>query len=123
MPFFLTPQLNGLTCYIITHIIFLSAVYFGVLPVSIIADNWLGLFVAANFMGYFLTVFAYVKAHLFPCHPDDRKFSGSFLYDMFMGIEFNPRIGELWDFKVCVTAPFLFSLLPVLIKSAVVSQR
>lgn len=51
-------------------------------------------------MGYFLTVFAYVKAHLFPCHPDDRKFSGSLWYDMFMGVEFNPRLGEMWDFKV-----------------------
>ena len=93
-------KLNGLTCYILTHIAFLSAVYYEVIPMSIIADNWLGLFVAANFMGYFLTVFAYVKAHLFPCHPNDRKFSGSLWYDMFMGIEFNPRIGELWDFKV-----------------------
>lgn len=93
-------KLNGLTCYIITHIVFLSAVYLDVIQVSIIAQNWLGLFVAANFMGYFLTVFAYVKAHLFPCHPDDRKFSGSLLYDMFMGVEFNPRLGELWDFKL-----------------------
>lgn len=93
-------KVNGLTCYIITHIAFLSAVYFDVIPVSIIAQNWLGLFVATNFMGYFLTVFAYVKAHLFPCHPDDRKFSGSIWYDMFMGVEFNPRLGELWDFKL-----------------------
>jgi len=93
-------KVNGFTCYLITHIVFLSAVYFDILPISIIAENWLGLFVASNFMGYFLTLFAYAKAHLFPSHPDDNKFSGSFLYDMYMGIEFNPRIGELWDFKL-----------------------
>ncbi|KAF8466018.1 ergosterol biosynthesis ERG4/ERG24 [Kalaharituber pfeilii] len=93
-------QLNGLTCYIITHVAFISAVYYKLIPISIIANNWLGLFVAANMMGYFLTVFAYVKARLFPCHPDDCKFSGSFLYDMFMGVEFNPRLGKLWDFKL-----------------------
>lgn len=68
---------------------------------SILADNWTGLFVATNIFGYGLTVFAFIKAHTFPSHPNDRKFSGSLLYDMFMGVEFNPRIGKMWDFKVC----------------------
>jgi 7-dehydrocholesterol reductase len=27
-------------------------------------------------------------------------FIGSWLYDFYMGIEFNPRLGKLWDFKL-----------------------
>jgi 7-dehydrocholesterol reductase len=50
--------------------------------------------------GNLLCLFIYVKAHLFPTHADDRKFSGSIIYDFFMGIEMNPRIGDLWDFKL-----------------------
>lgn len=50
--------------------------------------------------GYFLTFFAYAKAHWAPTHAADRKFSGSIIYDLFMGIEFNPRFGKMWDFKL-----------------------
>ncbi len=32
-----------------------------------------------------------MRASLYPTHPDDCKRSGSFLYDMFMGVELNPR--------------------------------
>ncbi len=59
-----------------------------------------GILVATNIYGYLLTLFAYTKAHLFPSHPEDRKFSGSSIYDLFMGIELNPRIGKVWDFKL-----------------------
>jgi 7-dehydrocholesterol reductase len=48
----------------------------------------------------FEPIFVFVKAHYFPSHPDDNKFSGSIPYDMFMGIEFNPRIGKMFDFKL-----------------------
>lgn len=56
--------------------------------------------IAANCYGYFLTFFAYFKAYVFPSHPQDRKFSSSPVYDMFMGIEFNPRFGKYFDFKL-----------------------
>jgi len=65
----------------------------------VIYDNWGGLLIVANIYGYLLAIFSYVKAYLFPTHPKDRKFSGIALYDLFMGIEFNPRIGSL-DFKL-----------------------
>jgi len=42
----------------------------------------------------------YLKAYISPTHAEDRKFSGSIIYDYFMGIEFNPRIGKLFDFKL-----------------------
>jgi hypothetical protein len=81
------------------------------------AQNWAGLLVAANVYGYILPMFAYAKAHVAPSHAEDRKFSGeircqvlemplltsdlgSWLYDFYMGIEFNPRFGNNWDFKL-----------------------
>jgi len=93
-------KVNGLSVWIISHVLFVAGSFLGIFPGSIIHDNWGGLLVAANFYGYLLTIFSYLKAHLFPTHPEDRKFSGSFIYDLYMGIEFNPRFGQLWDFKL-----------------------
>ncbi|KAG9301158.1 hypothetical protein G9A89_012541 [Geosiphon pyriformis] len=94
-------KVNGLLAWFITHIIFLlGAFYFGWSKASIIHDQWGPLLVAANLYGYFLTFFVFLKAYTFPSHPDDRKFSGSMLYDLMMGIELNPRLGKLWDFKL-----------------------
>ena len=50
--------------------------------------------------GYVIAAFAYVKAHFWPTHPQDRKFTGSILYDFVMGIELNPRFGKMFDFKL-----------------------
>jgi 7-dehydrocholesterol reductase len=66
---------------------------------TIIYDNWGALLIVANIIGYGLAIFAYIKAKYFPSHPDDVKFSGDFVYDFFMGAEFNPRIGN-FDFKL-----------------------
>lgn len=93
-------KVNGLNAYILTHVLFLLGVYFEVFPGSVIYDNWGGLLVGANIYGFVLTLFCFAKAYLFPSHSEDRKFSGSLIYDMFMGIELNPRIGALWDFKL-----------------------
>jgi 7-dehydrocholesterol reductase len=67
---------NGLLAWVVTHVLFAVAVLSGVLDPAIIAKNWAGLLVAANFYGYFLSAFAYAKAHLSPSHKEDRKFSG-----------------------------------------------
>jgi 7-dehydrocholesterol reductase len=53
----------------------------------------------ANIFGFCLAIFAYFKAHYFPSHPEDVKISGSLIYDFFMGIELNPRLGK-FDFKL-----------------------
>jgi 7-dehydrocholesterol reductase len=66
---------------------------------TIIFDHFGGLLIFANIYGYSLATFTFIKAYLFPTHADDRKFSGNLMYDFFMGIEFNPRIGNL-DFKL-----------------------
>jgi len=94
---------NGWRCWWITHILFfaLSSPFgLGLFPASIIADHWGGLLIAVNVYGYALSIFAFIKAHRFPSHADDRKFSGSWLFDYFMGIEANPRFGQWWDFKL-----------------------
>lgn len=85
----------------LTHAAFIVAsLYFNLFPASIIHDNWGGILVATNVYGYFLSLFSYVKAHRFPSHPEDRKFSNSHIYNMFWGIEFNPRLGKFFDFKL-----------------------
>ncbi|KAJ3175234.1 hypothetical protein HDU87_006316 [Geranomyces variabilis] len=92
---------NGLLAWTVTHALFIgSSLGLGLFPASIIHDNWGSLLVASNVYGYFLTVFCYLKAHVAPTHATDRKFSGSAIYDLYMGIEFNPRFGKYFDFKL-----------------------
>lgn len=94
-------NVNGLKAWAISHILFIyGSLHFKAFSPSIIADNWGPLLIATNVYGYLLAAFSYIKAHLFPSHPEDRKFSGSRIYDFYMGIEFNPRLGKLWDFKL-----------------------
>ncbi|KAF8541847.1 ergosterol biosynthesis ERG4/ERG24 [Trichophaea hybrida] len=93
-------RVNGLAAWATTHILYGGAVYMGVLDPAIIAKNWQGLVVAFNVYGYLLAAVAYVKAHVAPTHQDDLKFSGSIVYDYYMGIELNPRIGDWFDFKL-----------------------
>ena len=91
---------NGLRAWILTHILFLTLGYLEIIDLAVIAKHWPGLLIAATVYGLSLPVFAQVKAHYAPTHPDDRKFSGSFIFDYFVGIELNPRFGQLWDFKL-----------------------
>ncbi|KAJ1550473.1 7-dehydrocholesterol reductase [Nowakowskiella sp. JEL0078] len=93
---------NGLRAWFITHTLFIlfSDIGLGYYPASIVHDNWGGLLIASNVYGYILTAFCWFKAHYFPSHPADRKFSGDWIFDLYMGIEFNPRFGKLFDFKL-----------------------
>ncbi|KAK8251848.1 7-dehydrosterol-delta 7-reductase [Phyllosticta capitalensis] len=91
---------NGLLAYEISIGLFLLCVFSGFLDPTIIARHWEGLIIAYNIWGYALSCIAYIKAHYAPSHADDRHFSGSALYDFLMGIEFNPRFGQTWDWKL-----------------------
>jgi len=66
-----------------------------------IYDELDSMFWAANIYGYSLSVFVYVKALYFPTHKEDCKYgeNRNFLWDFFMGVEMNPRIGS-FDFKL-----------------------
>lgn len=93
-------NVNGLSAWAVSHLAYAIAVFNGWMDPAIVAKNWLPLIIAFNVYGYLLTSFAWVKAHWFPTHSEDRKFSGSLVYDFYMGIELNPRIGEWFDFKL-----------------------
>ncbi|KAM9302403.1 7-dehydrocholesterol reductase [Gastrophryne carolinensis] len=94
-------EVNGLQAWIITHILwFANAYHFNWFSPTIIIDNWIPLLWCANILGYAVSTFAMIKAYLFPTNAKDRKFTGSFLYNYMMGIEFNPRIGKWFDFKL-----------------------
>ncbi|PQE18972.1 7-dehydrocholesterol reductase protein [Rutstroemia sp. NJR-2017a WRK4] len=91
---------NGLSAYIVTHVLFVALSYAGILDPAILAKNWEALLVCANVYGFLLSGFAYLKACISPTHEGDRKFSGSILYDLYMGVELNPRFGRYFDFKL-----------------------
>ncbi|KAK4631295.1 7-dehydrocholesterol reductase [Fulvia fulva] len=90
---------NGLLAWAITHVLYFTASAAGVLDAAIVAKHWEGLLVAVNVYGFFLAALAQLKGYYFPSHPEDRKLSGSWIYDFWAGVELNPRFGTYWDFK------------------------
>lgn len=96
----LSYNINGLQAWVISHIVFiLGAFYFEWFRPSVLFDNWGSIFIMANVIGWSLAFFVYLKAYRFPSYVQDRKFSGNRLYDFYMGIELNPRLGNL-DLKL-----------------------
>ncbi|XP_027685940.2 7-dehydrocholesterol reductase isoform X4 [Chelonia mydas] len=94
-------EINGLQAWIITHALwFANAHYFHWFSPTIIFDNWIPLLWCANILGYAASTFAMIKSYFFPSNPNDCKFTGNLFYDYMMGIEFNPRIGKWFDFKL-----------------------
>ncbi|XP_046897827.1 7-dehydrocholesterol reductase [Hypomesus transpacificus] len=94
-------EINGLQSWIITHALwFLNAQYFHWFSPTIIFDHWIPLLWCTNILGYTVATFAFVKAYLFPTSAEDCKFTGNMFYNYMMGIEFNPRIGKWFDFKL-----------------------
>ncbi|KAG0646757.1 7-dehydrocholesterol reductase [Hyphodiscus hymeniophilus] len=91
---------NGFFAWAFTHLLFGASVLQGCIDPAIIARNWEPLLATANICGLAVSLFVFIKAHLFPTHEGDRKFSGSMWYDLYMGIEFNPRLGRYFDFKL-----------------------
>lgn len=75
----LTYRTNGLTAWVVTHIIYVVLSWYGILDPGFIPRNWSGLFAAMNLVGFLVTAFAFAKAYLFPTHAEDRKFSGKSL--------------------------------------------
>eukprot|EP01121_Diplochlamys_sp_Union-15-3_P017616 TRINITY_DN6239_c0_g1_i1.p1 TRINITY_DN6239_c0_g1~~TRINITY_DN6239_c0_g1_i1.p1 ORF type:complete len:463 (-),score=42.21 TRINITY_DN6239_c0_g1_i1:22-1410(-) len=92
-------RVNGLNVWIVSHVVYLLCVWMGLFKGSIIYDHFPELALVASTWGYILATFAYIKACFFPTHPEDCKWSGSLIYDYFMGVEMNPRIGG-FDFKL-----------------------
>ncbi|KAJ3339911.1 7-dehydrocholesterol reductase [Gonapodya sp. JEL0774] len=96
-------NVNGFNAYILTHVLFvllsdMTPYSFNFFTATIVADNYAGLITTCCISGYVVASYAYIKAFVSPTHPDDRKFTGSFVFDYFWGIEFNPR--ETWFPKI-----------------------
>ncbi|KAF5681837.1 hypothetical protein FDENT_7904 [Fusarium denticulatum] len=98
--YLLSYKINGLSAWIVTHLLYGVLSWLGILDPGFIPRNWSSLIGAMNLAGFVISALALVKAYAMPTHPEDRKFSGSFLYDFFMGIELNPRLGENFDLKL-----------------------
>ncbi|KAL2369754.1 7-dehydrosterol-delta 7-reductase [Blastomyces gilchristii SLH14081] len=94
-------KINGLLAAVVTTLLFGAiSLWGGTSASSFVAANWGAFLAIFNIYGLFLTLAFYIKAHISPSHPEDRKFSGSPLYDIYMGIELNPRLGQSWDMKL-----------------------
>lgn len=94
-------EINGLQAWLITHALwFANAHFLSWFSPTIIFDNWIPLLWCANILGYAVSTFAMVKGYCFPTSARDCKFTGNFFYNYMMGVEFNPRIGKWFDFKL-----------------------
>lgn len=80
----LTYRTNGLSAWVVTHVLYVALCWCGMLDPGFVPRNWGGLVAAMNMVGFMVSVFAFVKAHAFPTHAEDRKFSG----------EFDPRVRD-----------------------------
>ncbi|KAH6887022.1 ergosterol biosynthesis ERG4/ERG24 family-domain-containing protein [Thelonectria olida] len=98
--YLLSYRMNGLYAWILTHVLYAALGLVGILDPAFIPRNWSSLIGAMNLAGILISALAFVKAHVMPTHPEDRKFSASWLYDFYMGIELNPRLGESFDLKL-----------------------
>ena len=91
---------NGLLAWLISHGLAAVSVYFGLTKATLIADHWEGLLVISNIYGATLPVLCLLKGYLAPSFTGDCKYSGSIIADYFIGVELNPRLGELFDIKL-----------------------
>ncbi|CZT53362.1 related to c-14 sterol reductase ERG-3 [Rhynchosporium secalis] len=96
----LSYRVNGLRAWIFTYSLLAVLSVTGVLDLASIAEDWSGWFIATNLYGFLASAIAFVKAHVAPTHPGDRKFTDVAAYDFYMGIELNPRLGEHFDVKL-----------------------
>lgn len=74
----LSYRTNGLAAWAVTHVVYVTLSWYGILDPGFIPRNWSGLFAAMNLVGFLVTAFAFAKAYMFPTHAEDRKFSGEF---------------------------------------------
>jgi 7-dehydrocholesterol reductase len=92
-------NINGLQAWMISMIFFIVGSYKKYFSLTIIYDNWESILIITTVLAYIITTIAYIKAHICPSNPFDRKITSSKFYDYFMGIELNPRTFSL-DWKL-----------------------
>ncbi|PGG99270.1 hypothetical protein AJ79_08607 [Helicocarpus griseus UAMH5409] len=93
-------KLNGFQALIMTITLYVLTTVGSLTKLSYVAKSWAGILLSANIYGVFITLVAYLKAHLRPSYRSDTRFSGSPIHDFYSGCELNPRLGEHWDIKL-----------------------
>ena len=91
---------NGLLAWVVTHSIIFGGAALGYLDLAYVADHWEGFLVATNIYGVLMPFIFLIKGCVAPSHSGDCKYSGSLIADYFIGIELNPRLGDLFDLKL-----------------------
>lgn len=66
---------NGLLAWVLTSVLAIAASVSGFIDPAVVADHWEGLLVAMNVYGLALSGSVWIKAHVAPSYPADRKFS------------------------------------------------
>ncbi|CAH6419730.1 Ergosterol biosynthesis ERG4/ERG24 family protein [uncultured virus] len=92
-------NINGFQAWLISIFLFIVGSYWKCFSLTVIYDNWGALLIIATISSYVLTQFLYTKGAIRPNHIGDRKITRSKFYNLFMGIELNPRIGN-FDLKL-----------------------
>lgn len=90
---------NGWRAWLVTHALVFPICFFFFSSATFIYDYRTELLWVATLTGFLTSLIFWVKAHLAPTHARDRKFSNSRIYDLYLGIELNPRSGG-FDWKL-----------------------
>src|SRR3990167_8747631 len=98
-------NINGLQAFIVTLILlYVSIFYLNLFDASIVHQQIGPLIVVTNIAGVSFVILLYFKGKYFPTNADTVKTGHhSFIYDMCMGLELNPRIGN-FDLKLFLIA-------------------
>ncbi len=84
---------NGLYAWIVSHVLFLvGSIGLGLFKPTIIYDNWGSLMLLMQLMGFTFTFLFYVKGRLWPTCSSDTRHTGNLFYDLYWGLELNPRL-------------------------------
>lgn len=88
----LSYRVNGLQAWFLTYSMLGALSVFGVVDLAAMAEDWSGWFVAMNLLGFLASAVAFVKGHVAPTHPNDRKITGKTLLPARTGLGEAPKI-------------------------------
>jgi 7-dehydrocholesterol reductase len=94
-------KINGLMSWLITISVFLMiSVKLEIMNTSIVCDNWFSILCAAGSFCFLQTVLAFLKSKIQPSYEKENNTTDSILYDIYNGVESNPRLGDEFDLKM-----------------------
>ncbi|KAE8387070.1 ergosterol biosynthesis ERG4/ERG24 family-domain-containing protein [Aspergillus alliaceus] len=106
--------MNGLLFFTSSFVTFLAAVALRQVELSFIARNWKEIILALNVFAWLLTGAAFLKGRIAPSYRFDTRSNGSYIYDIWRGIELHPRFGTAWDLKIFHNARWTMTTLAMI---------